>query len=136
MKIPVKKGTFSISFIQCGSWYSSHLLSDGLSIEPGQEGATPVITFLMDTSINLKTRNKETNSYLDSIELQQKIEEFQYLTISDDKVIQVLASKIKSLPGKTKCVLEIIFKSDGTSQKFAIKPSVSNEIKLTRVEKK
>jgi hypothetical protein len=133
MKIPVRKGTFQISFIQCGDWRSSHLLSDGLSIEPGQEGATPVINFLIDTSVNQKTRNKETNSYLDSIELQTKIEEFQYLTISDDKVIQALASKIKSLPSKTKCILHITLSPDGTSRKFGIQPSVSNEIKLTRI---
>ena len=134
MKIPVRKGTFEISYIQCGDWRSSHLLSDGLSIEPDQEGTTPVITFLIDTSINLKTRNKETTSYLDSVALQEKIDAFQYLTISDDKVLQTLSSKIKSLPSKTRCVLEIILAGDGTSKKFTIKPTVSNEIKLTRLD--
>jgi hypothetical protein len=133
MKIPVRKGTFQISFIQCGSWYSGNLLSDGLSIEPGQDGTTPVINFIIDTSINQKTREKETSSYKDSIELQAKIEDFQYLTISDDKVLSVLASKIKSLPAKVKCVLEITLDKDGTTRKFIVQPSISNEVKLTRV---
>jgi hypothetical protein len=136
MKIPVRKGTFQISFIQCGSWYSSNLLSDGLSIEPGQEGTTPVINFIIDTSVNQKTREKETNSYKDSIELQAKIEDFQYLTISDDKVLSVLASKIKSLPSKVKCVLEITLDKDATTRKFIVQPSISNEVKLTRVGQK
>ena len=133
MKIPVRKGTFQISFIQCGNWYTSNLLSDGLSIEPGQEGTTPVINFLIDISVNQKTRNKETNSYTDSLELQSKIEDFQYLTISDDKVLTVLASKINSLPSKVKCTLEITLDKDGTTRKFIIQPSISNEVKLTRV---
>jgi hypothetical protein len=133
MKIPVRKGTFQISYIQCGDWRSSNLLSDGLSIEPGQEGATQVIHFLLDTSVNQKTRNKETGSYIDSIELESKIDNFQYLTISDDKVINALASKIKNLPSKIKCVLEITLSADGTSRKYVIQPSVSSEVKLTRV---
>ena len=134
MKIPVRKGTFLISYIQCGNWRSSNLLSDGLSIEPGQEGVTPVINFLMDTSVNQKTKNKETSSYTDSVELPAKVDEFQYLTISDDKVISALASKIKSLPSKVKCVLHITLDKDGTTRKFTVQPSISNEVKLTRVD--
>jgi hypothetical protein len=133
MKIPVRKGTFELSYIQCGDWRSSHLLSDGLSIEPGQEGATPVITFFIDVSVNLKTKDKQARSYSDALELEAKIDEFQYVTISDDKVLHTLSGKIKNLPNKIKCVLEIILKSDGTSRKFDIKPSVSNEVKLTRI---
>ncbi len=135
MKIPVKKGTFQISFIQCGQWSSTNLLSDSLLIEASQEGATPVIIFFMDTSINLKTRDKEGVSYRDSIKLTETIDDFQYLTISDDKVIGVLSSKIKNMPSKIKCVLEIKLNAEGLTKKFNIQPSVSGEVKLTRVVK-
>lgn len=133
MKIPVKKGTFQISFIQCGNWSSGNLLSDGLLIEGSQEGTTSVITFFIDTSVNQKTRNKETASYLDSIKLVEKIDEFQYLTISDDKILGVLSSKVKNLPSKTKCILDIKLNVDGLVKKFVIQPSVSSEVKLTKV---
>lgn len=133
MKIPVKKGTFQISFIQCGRWYSGNLLSDGLFIESSQEGANPVITFVLDTSVNQKTKNKETSSYLDSAALTEKIDDFQYLTISDDKIISGLSSKIRNMPGKIKCMLEIILNAEGTSRKFVVQPSVSSEVKLTKV---
>ncbi len=133
MKIPVKKGTFQISYIQCGDWRSSNLLSDGLSIEGSQEGTTAVITFFVDTSVNQKTRNKETAAYLDSVALSEKIDAFQYLTISDDKIISALSSKVKNLSSKVKCMLEIKLNNDGTAKKFTIQPSVSGEVKLTRV---
>ncbi|QHT66052.1 hypothetical protein GXP67_04895 [Rhodocytophaga rosea] len=133
MKIPVKKGTFQISFIQCGRWYSSNLLSDGLFIESTQEGASPVITFVLDTSVNQKTKNKETSSYLDSVALAEKMDEFQYLTISDDKIISGLSSKIKNMPSKIKCMLEIILNVEGASRKFVVQPSVSGEVKLTKI---
>jgi hypothetical protein len=132
MKIPVRKGTFEISYIQCGDWRSNNLLSDGLSIEPGQEGSTAVITFILDTSINQKTRNKEGSSYVDSLALEQHMDKFQYLTISDDKVVGALTSKIKSLSSKVKCVLEIILNAEGSKQRIVIQPTVSNEIKLTK----
>ena len=133
MKIPVKKATFQISFIQCGNWHSTNLLSEGLFIEGSQEGTTAVITFFLDTSINQRTRDKESSTYLDSLTLAEKIEDFQYLTISDDTIISVLSSKVKNLSSKVKCVLDITVKPSGDKKQFVIQPSVSGEVKLTRV---
>jgi hypothetical protein len=135
MKLDIKKGNVPVSYIQCGSWSSTNLNSDGLSMEISQEGGKSIITFHLDTSINQKTKNKETSTYLDSMQIIDRADDFQYLTFSDTAIVRMLSPRMPLFQNKdkTKCLLEIKLNSEGLTKKIAVYPSVSNEVKLTKI---
>lgn len=135
MKLDIKKGNVPVSYIQCGSWSSSNLISEGLGLEINQQGANSTFTFLLDTSINQKTKNKETITYTDSVKLMESIDDFQYLTFSDTAIVRMLSPRMQHFQNKdkAKCLLEIKLNAQGLTKKIAVYPSVSNELKLTKI---
>ena len=135
MKLDIKKGNVPVSYIQCGSWSSGNLISDGLGLEINQEGPKSTITFLLDTSINQKTKNKESTPYTDSVQLVEHIDDFQYLTCSDTAIVRMLSPRMQHFQNKdkAKCILEIKLNAEGLTKKMAVYPSTSNELKLTKI---
>ena len=104
MKIDVRKGKFNIPELKCGNQDLGNISSQGFSVEIDETEDEYRINFQVDTSTNLRTRNKEGDVYLDAQKLIECINTFESLMITDEMIIKDLPKILRNAIKKEKLV--------------------------------
>lgn len=81
-----------------------NISSQGFSVEIDETEDEYRINFQVDTSANLRTRNKEGDVYLDAQKLIECINTFESLMITDEMIIKDLPEILRNVIKKEKLV--------------------------------